>query len=264
VPYNSSITFAVVLALLGPLTTTLYNLHTLYNSPDLNFPELSARFLQQNQCAQKITESNLTTFDATTNGTDVTEISPEELHEISTGEMEEKSTWTAIATSLIIATTIAAFCLALYEAYRRDPIVGKYVYDRKRLTQPNRTPPPLMLSRSLWTGTAKTNEKEASGWNVYGCCSWWKVRPALFELFFLTLDERYVRYSARADEARKERERSGYYTCCRAGCYHDNCCNKVKVRKLGIETEEEEFVDEDGYVYYPGFNHELGFRHVVS
>ncbi|KAL7522570.1 hypothetical protein ACHAWX_007265 [Stephanocyclus meneghinianus] len=223
IPYRSSTLFAVVLSVTSPLVAVLYTLlPPLPHTPR----EHSPRALQQptNQCLINITDTNSNQLPS------------------------EPSTWTAIATSLLIALCIALACLALYELYRRDPIVGKYVYDRKRLLQPGRTPPPLMLSRSLWRGDDGKRHR----------CWRFRVRPALLELFFLTLDETYVRYSARADEARRQRERRGLSTYCRRGCYHDNCCNELRVSH---DDDEEEYVDDDGYVYYPGFNHELGFVH---
>ena len=242
VPHNASTIFVVLLAFVVPLTTLLRDVYSIHGSDD---PELlvdlhSPRFLQQHtECIINVT-----------------------LNTAEYGESyQPPSTMAAIATSLVMSFSIGTFSFLLYEAFRRDPIVGKYVYDRKRLTQPNRTPPPLMLSRSLWRG----NENQGTGgkgW--FKCCSWWKVRPALFELYFLTLDDVYIRYSQAADEARKERERRGYLTSCRAGCFHNNCCNTVRVRAQDKDDDDEFFVDEDGYVYYPGFNHELGFQHEVS
>lgn len=172
------------------------------------------------------------------------------------------STWEAIWVTLAISGTIAFLCLLGYELFRRDPIVGKYVYDRKRLLQPDRTPPPLMLSRSLWRGGDDDDddgERHAGGGEPRRrppCC---RVLPAILEIVFLNLDPRYLRYSAAADEARKERERRGYVPCCRTGCFHNNCCNQYHVAgrrkwKNG-EGKDEFYVDEDGYAFYPGYKH---------
>ncbi|KAL7529314.1 hypothetical protein ACHAXR_002895 [Thalassiosira sp. AJA248-18] len=165
---------------------------------------------------------------------------------------DDVSTWVAIRSTSIISASVAFLCLIAYELFRRDPIIGKYVYDRKRLTQPDRTPPPLMRSRSLWCG----HEGEDDG--VTNKRRWCKVMPSILELIFLNLGENYIRYSHAANEARKEREKRGYYGscwCCRPGCYHNNCCNKIRlINSCSAEDEgDEEFVDEDGYVFYPGY-----------
>lgn len=241
VPYDSSTSFVVVLAFVVPLITTLRDIYLIKKVEDQEhlYDLHSPRFLQQqNECIINITTAiNSTDHDET---------------------FEPPSTMAAIATSLVISFSIGTFSFLLYEAFRRDPIVGKYVYDRKRLIQPNRTPPPLMLSRSLWRGNEGSGRKD---W--FKCCSWWRIPPALFELYFLTLDDDYIKYSKAADDARREREERGYLTRCRAGCYHNNCCNTVRI---GTQTEDDDeyFIDEDGYVFYPGFKHELGFQHEVS
>lgn len=243
VPHNVSTCFVVLLAIVMPLKRILWDVYSIYHSeyPYLLNDMHSPRFLQQNECIINATLFNTTNY-----------------NEIST----PPSTMAAIATSLIISFSIGTFSFLLYEAFRRDPIVGKYVYDRKRLTQPSRTPPPLMLSRSLWRGNEQNDDSEEKRW--FKWCSWWKVRPALFELYFLTLDEVYIRYSLAADNARKEREKRGYLTCCRAGCYHNNCCNTVRIRSEDNEEGDEYFVNEDGYVFNKDFKHELGFQHQVS
>jgi len=184
----------------------------------------------------------------------------------------QSSTWNAVAAATYIAALIGFLCLVGYEVFRRDPIVGKYVYDRKRLTQPGRTPPPLMLSRSLWRGRDDDDDDDEDGGEngnpgrdrekrgkrrrttTTSCC---RVRPAILEIIFLNLDPNYVRYSWAADEARKERERRGHYACCRTGCFHDNCCNThVSGRKRRLVEDGGDFtVDEDGYAFYPGYCH---------
>ena len=62
------------------------------------------------------------------------------------------ATWAAIRSTSLISLSVGALCLLTFELYRRDPVVRKYVYDRKRNGGGSRVPPPLMLSRSLWTG----------------------------------------------------------------------------------------------------------------
>ena len=242
VPYDTSTSFVFILAFMVPLTRILRDLYNIYQTdqPEYVYDWHTPRFLQQQSgCIINVTVNETNYVDET---------------------YEPPSTMEAIATSLVISFSIGTFSFLLYEAFRRDPIVGKYVYDRKRLTQPTRTPPPLMLSRSLWHGNENQNGRK--GW--FKWCSWFKVPPALFELYFLTLDENYVRYSKAADEARKEREKRGYLTSCDAGCYHNNCCNTVRIGDQYNGDDDEYFVDEDGYLFYPGYNHELGFQHEVS
>jgi len=154
----------------------------------------------------------------------------------------QKVIWDAIRWNSIINVSVGILCLLGYELYRRDPIILKYVYDRKRLSRPTKVPPPLMLSRSLWRGE---NDSKIN------CC---RVLPALLEIIFLTLDTNYNRYSYAADDARKAREVAGYYSCCRTGCYHNNCCNTIRFprTRLGINGGESDYVDEDGYSFYPG------------
>mmetsp|Transcript_17144 Transcript_17144/g.37879 ORF Transcript_17144/g.37879 Transcript_17144/m.37879 type:complete len:1186 (-) Transcript_17144:79-3636(-) len=168
------------------------------------------------------------------------------------------STWAAIRSTSFVSLTIGVLCLLGYEIFRRDPIVGKYVYDRKRLARPTKTPPPLMLSRSLWTGDYK-DEEETDEETLHtrrkrrgGCC---RVFPAVLEIIFFNLDANYIRYSRAADEARRRREQNGIYTCCRTGCFHNNCCNEIYTPNTRFEDnnkDDENFVNEDGYVLYPG------------
>ncbi|KAK1743603.1 membrane protein [Skeletonema marinoi] len=163
------------------------------------------------------------------------------------------TTWQAVKITSFVASSVAVLCAIGYELFRRDPIVGKYVYDRKRLKEPDRTPPPLMQSRSLWTGTYDDPDDSGSGGKQKMTC--WKVKPAILELLFINLDHKYVRYSKAADEARKKREERGQYTCCRKGWYHNCCfCNK---RKLNNERNDDLFVDEDGFEYFPGHDYTL-------
>ena len=168
------------------------------------------------------------------------------------------STWAAIRSTSFVSLTIGFLCLLGYEIFRRDPIVGKYVYDRKRLARPTKTPPPLMLSRSLWTGD-EMDEEETDEETLHtrrkrrrGCC---RVFPAVLEIIFFNLDANYIRYSKAADEARKRREQNGIYTCCRTGCFHNNCCNRIYTPNTRFEDNNKDgdyFVNEDGYVLYPG------------
>ena len=168
------------------------------------------------------------------------------------------STWAAIRSTSFVSLTIGFLCLLGYEIFRRDPIVGKYVYDRKRLARPTKTPPPLMLSRSLWTGD-EMDEEETDEETLHtrrkrrrGCC---RVFPAVLEIIFFNLDANYIRYSGAADEARKRREENGIYTCCRTGCFHNNCCNQIYTPNTRFEDNNKDgeyFVNEDGYVLYPG------------
>ena len=169
------------------------------------------------------------------------------------------STWDAIRYVSFVSLTIGFFCLAGYEILRRDPIFGKYVYDRKRFARPTKTPPPLMLSRSLWTGDEKEDEDETDEETLRarrkrrrGCC---RVFPAVLEIIFFSLDANYIRYSRAADEARRRREQNGIYTCCRTGCFHNNWCNQIYTPNTRFEDNNKDgeyFVNEDGYVLYPG------------
>jgi hypothetical protein len=164
------------------------------------------------------------------------------------------TTWDAVKLTAIVASSVAVLCAIGYELFRRDPIVGKYVYDRKRLKEPDRTPPPLMLSRSLWTGYDNQADNFCDG-GVKEMTRCWKVKPAILEFLFVNLDHKYVRYSKAADEARKKREARGQYTCCRTGWYHV-CCFRSK-KKLINKRNDVLFVDEDGYEYFPGHDYAL-------
>ena len=171
------------------------------------------------------------------------------------------STWAAIRSTSFVSLAIGFLCLLGYEIFRRDPIVGKYVYDRKRLARPTKTPPPLMLSRSLWTGDEgdREDEDETDEETLHtrrkrrrGCC---RVFPAVLEIIFFNLDANYIRYSRAADEARRRREQNGIYTCCRTGCFHNNCCNLIYTPNTRFEDNNKDgeyFVNGDGYVLYPG------------
>ena len=165
------------------------------------------------------------------------------------GDTARAYTWAAVRSTLLISLAVGAFCLALFEAYRRDPIVRKYVYDRKRLWRKGRVPPPLMLSRSLWTGEGD----DGGGGGLRRFIP--RVRPALLEIIFMTLDANYLRYARAADDARRMRESSGRYACCASGRYHNNCRNRIDRTSSDSGPEgdpEGMYVDEDGYVLRPG------------
>ena len=159
----------------------------------------------------------------------------------------ERITWDSVKLITIFSSVLWATCLLGYELFRRDPIVGKYVYDRKRLVQPDRSPPPLMLSRSLWrcreddvtttttppppprrtrdddnnnvSSSSSANDNRSTDPSSSCCCC--RVLPAILEIIFLALDMNYVRYSQLANSARLRREDDlSYYTCCRTGWYH--------------------------------------------
>lgn len=173
-----------------------------------------------------------------------------------TNDQTLEITWTAVKLTSTVASSVAALCAIGYEFFRRDPIIGKYVYDRKRLKEPDRTPPPLMLSRSLWSGWDNDTADNCGSGGKKKKMTCWKVKPSILELLFINLDHKYVRYSKAADEARKKREERGQFTCCRTGWYHKNCCF-CKKRKLKNVRNDELFVDEDGYEYYPGHDYTL-------
>ena len=176
----------------------------------------------------------------------------------STQLQSELEIWNAVMVTSIISGSVALLCLVLYELFRRDPIVRKYCYDRKRLTQPDRSPPPLMTSRSLWRGYDDDSENNHHHTRCRSSCG--KVCPAILELVFLNLSKQYVQYSRAANEARIEREKRGVYTCCRTDWYHRNCCRSNYGQSHG---EEEGFVtDEDGYTFYPGYV--FGYSHIYK
>ena len=240
VPYNTSLILVSLVAFLSPIATLLVHQTIKINNDHhhhhdvINDQEYQFRYLQI-QCG----------INSTT--TESTELLP---------------TWQAIQTTTYIAAAVAFLCLLGYELFRRDPIIGKYVYDRKRLTQPGRSPPPLMLSRSLWRGYDDDDEDEERGKKHQSLCC--KVRPAILELLFLNLDKNYIRYSRAADEARKERERRGYYECCRTGCFHNNCCSNHGKRLMKKCPGIDFTVDEDGYAFYPGFSQDYSHIYQVE
>ena len=177
-------------------------------------------------------------------------------------------TWDSVRSTTIFAASLGLLCLLGYELFRRDPLVGKYVYDRKRLTQPDRSPPPLMISRSLWRGGGGgggggDDDDDVDDDPGGGCCStagrrcWPVCCPALLEMVFVTLDSDYIRYSRRADDARKSREMRGHVGCCRSGWFHRNCRSNYRGRSSSSTT-----ADEDGYVFHPEYNGEYSHAYV--
>lgn len=250
VPFHKPLILITLVAIVSPIATLSYYFYhyTHHHHPHQSFNKIddiilfpTPQYHQHNRYLQ---------IDCNINSTTTIE--------------NEAIEWSAIQLTSIIASVVAFFCLLGFELFRRDPIVGKYVYDRKRLSQPGRSPPPLMLSRSLWRGYDNDDDEDENNNNDDGeqrkqkhhtttCCK--NVRPAILELLFLNLDQNYIRYSHAADEARKERERRGYYeTCCRRGCYHNNCCSNHSRRRLINTFPDVDFtVDEDGYLFYPGY-----------
>ncbi len=228
IPYNSSVTCIAIFAIVSPFATvvlqSILNLHTDANDND---DRKQHRLLQiDEECIVKSTELQ-----------------------------SALAIWDAVKITSIISGSVGVLCLVLYELFRRDPIVRKYCYDRKRLTQPDRSPPPLMTSRSLWRGYDEDSENNSSAMCRVSCC---KVCPAILELVFLNLSKQYIQYSRAANEARIEREKRGVY-CCRVDWYHRNCCSNYG-RAHG---EEEGFVtDEDGYTFYPEYI--FGHSHIYK
>jgi hypothetical protein len=228
VPYKTSVSFITVFAALSPIATAVLPA-LLRAAANDNDDGQHHRLLQDDE--ECIVKSN-------------------ELQ-------SELAIWDAVKVTSIISGSVALFCLVLYELYRRDPIVRKYCYDRKRLTQPDRSPPPLMISRSLWRGCddAENNKNNDASCRI-SCC---RNCPAILELVFLNLSAQYIQYSRAADEARIEREKRGAYTCCRADWYHRNCCSnygKVYGDNEGYTT------DEDGYTFYPEYLN--GYSHIFQ
>jgi hypothetical protein len=237
-PYNASVSFVAIFAIvLSPLATvvlqSILNLHADANDNNDDRKQQHRLLQIDEECIVNSTELQ-----------------------------SELAIWDAIKITSIISGSVGVFCLVLYELFRRDPIVRKYCYDRKRLTQPDRSPPPLMTSRSLWCGYDEDSENDNNNNTKtnarcrVSCC---KVCPAILELVFLNLSKQYIQYSRAANEARIEREKRGVYTCCRVDWYHRNCCSNYR-RAHG---EEEGYVtDEDGYIFYPGYVY--GYSHIYK
>ena len=251
VPYQSSISFvAVVAIILSPLATLLWlwavtDTNANINQHDINFTEddIHSYFNADYSFHRFLQNDNETSCDVNNN-------------------QQNSSIWIAIRTTFYIAFAVACFCLLLYECFRRDPIIGKYVYDRKRLTQPDRTPPPLMLSRSLWQGYDE-EEEQGGGCTKSRRSTCFKVLPAILELVFMVLDDNYIRYSHAANEARKAREKQGIFSCCRSGRYHANCCNGQQLNlSPGESSNGDYFVDEDNYMYYAEYSRE--YSHIYQ
>ncbi len=77
-------------------------------------------------------------------------------------EADDES-WTEVIVTLAISTTTSLFFLTTYEIARRNPTLIE-VFDRRRATKPNRTPPPL-------------------------------IRNSIFEWLFLSNDPSYVEFA---------------------------------------------------------------------
>lgn len=71
--------------------------------------------------------------------------------------------WTGVLVTLLGSTIGSLICIAIYEVARRNPILAE-VFDRRRISKPHRTPPPLM-------------------------------RNAIFEWLFLSTEAKYAEYS---------------------------------------------------------------------
>lgn len=101
-------------------------------------------------------------------------------------EADDES-WSEVLVTLTISTATSAIFLTIYEIARRNPSLIE-VFDRRRITKPNRTPPPLL-------------------------------RNSILEWLFLSNDPNYAEYSDLAfmrdviREKRKQRhpERYGFF-----------------------------------------------------
>lgn len=225
VPFNSSVTFMAIFASLSPTVAAVIRAILYHSAGDYDDRQFHRLLQIDEDCIVK-----------------------------SNDLQSELVIWGAVKLTSMISGSVALFCLVLYELFRRDPIVRKYCYDRKRLTQPDRSPPPLMTSRSLWRGHDDDTDKNNYIVKCQGCCF-----PAILELVFLNLSKQYIQYSRAANEARIEREKRGVYTCCRVDWYHRNCCSNYG-RTHG---EEEGYVtDEDGYSFFPGYV--FGYCHIFK
>jgi hypothetical protein len=87
----------------------------------------------------------------------------------------DSATWTGILSSTYISLGTALIFMFIFEFGRRHPAVAA-VFDRRRQTNPHRTPPPLIKSR---------------------ICEW----------LFLRTDPAYLLYAEKLDEKDKERRR---------------------------------------------------------
>ena len=56
---------------------------------------------------------------------------------------EDDASWSEVIVTLAISTATSAVFLTIYEVARRNPTLIE-VFDRRRATKPNRTPPPLL------------------------------------------------------------------------------------------------------------------------
>ncbi|KAL7553133.1 hypothetical protein ACHAWF_016395 [Thalassiosira exigua] len=243
VPFNSSLVLISIAAFLSPFATAI--IFYVFDPDSGSDNGFHRRHLQESSVPSSALSSALSSAP-----TSAPTSAPKEFCKLKINT-ELETTWDAVKFTTFIALAVAFLCILGYELFRRDPIVGKYVYDRKRLVQPDRAPPPLMLSRSLWRGPE--GDEAVDDCARITCC---KVRPSVLEFLFLNLDKNYVRYSQAAYEARVGREKQGRYACCRRGRYHQNCCTKRRLinSNSGEAVEDdEEYIDEDGYVFYPGY-----------
>ena len=55
----------------------------------------------------------------------------------------DDESWSEVIVTLAISTATSAIFLSVYEIARRNPSLVE-VFDRRRATKPNRTPPPLL------------------------------------------------------------------------------------------------------------------------
>ncbi len=63
-------------------------------------------------------------------------------------EADDES-WTEVIVTLAISTTTSLLFLTTYEIARRHPTLNLEVFDRRRVTKPNQTPPPLLRNSIL-------------------------------------------------------------------------------------------------------------------
>ncbi len=77
---------------------------------------------------------------------------------------EDDPSWSEVQGALILTAATSAIFLSIFEIARRHPTLVGSVFDRRRTSKPNRTPPPLL-------------------------------RNALFEWLFLSNEPRYSEYS---------------------------------------------------------------------
>ena len=74
-------------------------------------------------------------------------------------EVDDES-WSEVIVTLAISTATSAVFLTIYEVARRNPSLIE-VFDRRRATKPNRTPPPL-LRHSIFEWLFLSNDPDYS------------------------------------------------------------------------------------------------------